>query len=90
MCVTLLGQPTGAGTEAAGELDALHRQSVVLHDGGADSRAVSPRRRYQAHHHGTGQVQEDIVRLLLRRVRFIAVLFLFIDYFRTLMEVCNE
>ena len=58
----------GVGGRDPEQHDALHRQPVVLHDGGAAVRVLRPRGRGEADHHGPRPPREDAVRLLLRRV----------------------
>lgn len=62
------GEPVPAGEVAEGVVDAVRGEPVLLHHGGADPGALLQVRRRQAHRHGSGQDQEDAVRLLLRGV----------------------
>lgn len=64
----LAGLESRAGPTFKKLLHSVRGQSVLLYHGGADIRIVLEMRRHQAHHHGPRQIQEDTVRLLLRRV----------------------
>ena len=63
-----IGISCRAGETAGDILNPLCREPVLLHDRGADPRAVLQVRGCQADHHGPRQIHPDTLRVLLHRV----------------------
>lgn len=68
LLINSLGQQVRTGAEVEGQYNPVRRKSVFPHGRRAGHRVLFHGRRSEEGHHGPRQVQEDPVRILLRRV----------------------
>lgn len=64
----ITGLPSRPREVATLNHNTVRGQPVILHHRRANTRIVLAVRRHPSHRHGTGQIQEDTVRLLLHRI----------------------